>query len=74
MNKLPNIIGIIFAVWFALTSWLWTYNAALVISYPFGLISLLILLFSASKYGKVTIKYLLLAGFITSILAILMYR
>lgn len=77
MNKLPkylNIIGVVFAVWFALTSWLWTYNSALIISYPFGLVSMLVLLFSPSKYGKVTMKWLLIIGFIISISAILLYR
>lgn len=33
------LLGLMAAIWFALTSWLWAYWAALVISYPFGLIS-----------------------------------
>lgn len=35
-------IGIITAIWFALTGMLWTYFACLIIAYPFGLTSFLI--------------------------------
>lgn len=41
----------IFALWFALMGVAWTYNAALVIAYPFGLLSLLIWL-QIKKDGK----------------------
>ncbi|WP_316794662.1 hypothetical protein [Pedobacter frigoris] len=72
--KILNIAGVVFALWFAVTAWLWTYNGALYISYPFGLISLLILLFSPSKYGKKIMKYSLAIGFIVSMMALLFYR
>jgi hypothetical protein len=34
--------GIVTAIWFAWTGMVWTYNAALLIAYPIGLISYLI--------------------------------
>lgn len=35
------ILGLLFAIWFALTAWVWPYYANLFISLPFGLLSLL---------------------------------
>ena len=32
-------LGLLCAVWFALTGMAWTYNAALLIAYPIGLLS-----------------------------------
>lgn len=74
VDKIPNILGVIFAVWFMLTSWIWTYWGALYISYPVGLLSLLILLFSSNKYAKPTIKIILTAGFIISAVALILIR
>jgi len=74
LYKILNIIGIVFALWFALTSWSWIYYMALIISYPFGLISLLIFFFSPAKYGKEIIKFLLAIGLIVSMIALLSYR
>lgn len=74
VDKIPNIIGVIFAVWFLLTSWIWTYWGALYISYPVGLLSLLILLFSSNQYAKQTIKIILIAGFIVSATALILIR
>lgn len=38
-NDIFFILGLITALWFALTSYIWAYWAAVVISYPFGIIS-----------------------------------
>jgi len=69
-----NILGIIFGAWFLLTSWNWTFNAALYISYPIGLMSLLMLLFSPYQWGKKSMRVLLILGLITSITALMLYR
>lgn len=69
-----NMLGIIFGIWFLLTSWIWTYFGALYISYPIGLISLIILIFSPTNYGKSVIKILLIAGLFTSALALVLYK
>jgi hypothetical protein len=74
MEKGLNFLGIIFSIWFLLTGWIWTYNAALYISYPIGIIALLILIFSPLPWGKKTIKALLLIGFILSITALMLYK
>ncbi|UPT67668.1 MAG: hypothetical protein M0D57_03070 [Sphingobacteriales bacterium JAD_PAG50586_3] len=34
--------ALLFALWFALTAWLWTYLANLVISLPMGIISIIL--------------------------------
>lgn len=41
-NDILFYLGLIFAIWFAWTGMAWTYNAALFIAYPFGLISFII--------------------------------
>lgn len=38
-NDILFYISLLFAVWFAWTGMVWTYNAALFISYPIGIIS-----------------------------------
>ncbi|SER81285.1 hypothetical protein [Pedobacter rhizosphaerae] len=74
MEKALNFLGIIFSIWFLLTAWVWTYNAALFISYPIGIIALLILIFSSSRWGKKVIKTILLIGFIASTAALFLYK
>lgn len=74
MYKVLNIFGVIFAIWFALTSWAWLYYIALYISYPFGVISLLIDFYSPFSYAKSTIKIILYIGLAVSIAALLAYR
>ena len=41
-NNILFWIGLITAIWFAFTGFVWAYWIALVFAYPFGLISLLI--------------------------------
>jgi hypothetical protein len=68
-----NIIALVCAIWFVLTSWFWTYFAALIISYPVGMIGIIFW-----RLGKHTDKKLLntitgwtfLAGLITSVAAL----
>lgn len=69
-----NVLGIILGIWFLLTSWIWTYFGALYISYPIGLISLAILIFSPTNYGKSAIKIILIAGLFTSTLSLVLYK
>ncbi|TCD28617.1 hypothetical protein EZ456_04305 [Pedobacter psychrodurus] len=77
MNKTEkglNLLAIIFSVWFVLTSWMWSSYAALFISYPFGIVSLLMLVFSPYSWGKKLIKILLITGLALSMAALLLYR
>jgi predicted small integral membrane protein len=39
-NDFLFYLSLIFAIWFASTGMVWTYNAALFIAYPVGIISL----------------------------------
>lgn len=41
-NDVFFYLGLLCAVWFALMGFVWTYNAALVIAYPVGLLSLVL--------------------------------
>lgn len=41
-NDILFYISLLFAVWFAWTGMVWTYNAALFISYPIGIISFIL--------------------------------
>lgn len=41
-NNLLFYVGMVMAIWFALTAWTWTYLICLFISYPFGVISFII--------------------------------
>jgi hypothetical protein len=65
--------GIITAIWFASTGIFWTYWAALIISYPVGLISLLICikLKSENRVRTKFIPIILTAGLILSLLALI---
>ena len=72
--KSINVLGVISAVWFTLTSWIWTYWGALYIAYPFGLLSLLIFLFCPEIFAKKLIKIILIIGLIISLLALILYR
>lgn len=74
MYKVLNVLGVLFAIWFALTSWAWLYYIALYISYPFGVISLLIYLYSPYSYAKSAIKVILCIGLAVSIVALLAYK
>ncbi|CAN5875332.1 hypothetical protein BH11BAC7_BH11BAC7_11840 [soil metagenome] len=44
-------VALICAIWFLLTSWFWVYYANVFISFPFGLLSL-ILWYKGKKIGK----------------------
>nr|WP_315247105.1 hypothetical protein [uncultured Flavobacterium sp.] len=41
-NDILFYISLLLAVWFAWTGMIWTYNAALFISYPMGIISFIL--------------------------------
>lgn len=41
-NDILFLLGICFAIWFALTAMLWTYWIALIVAYPIGILSFII--------------------------------
>lgn len=62
-------LGVIFALWFALTAWVWAYFMALFIAYPFGLMAYLIRrsLRSDERPRNNLISGILIAGLIFSV-------
>mgnify|MGYP007043343979 CR=1 FL=1 len=69
-------VGLICAIWFALTGWLWLYWGALIIAYPFGLIAFIIWLVLRKKDEKRAdwLYMILLLGFGVSLMALSMYK
>lgn len=77
-NKWYTYLAMVFAIWFALTSWYWSYLANIFISYPFGLAGLA-LYYIGRKYSPENrlnkkVLIVLLAGWISSALSILFFR
>lgn len=71
-NDLLFYLAMLFAIWFAWTGMVWTYLAALVIAYPFGIISLLIWL-SIKKENRKRTKWIprvLAVGLILSLIVL----
>lgn len=68
-------ISLVCAAWFLITSWLWTYLANVIISFPFGLIALYLwhkgTQIDANKTRLKFTKYILIAGAVISIVALL---
>jgi hypothetical protein len=67
-------IGLIFAIWFALTSCFWTYFGALFISYPFGIVSYILwrqLKTENKKYKSIPI--ILSIGLVLSVIVLMYY-
>ncbi|HRI79116.1 MAG TPA: hypothetical protein PLR06_06215 [Cyclobacteriaceae bacterium] len=70
-----NIAALICAIWFLLTSWLWTYGMNLFISYPVGLLGLFFWnkdkqTDPESRLSRISFM-LLLAGLAISLMALL---
>jgi hypothetical protein len=73
--KLYYLFAIICGTWFLVTSWIWVYFANLIISYPIGLIGLLLWwrgkkLNPGSKANQIAL-WLLIAGLVISITALI---
>jgi len=73
-NEILFYLGVICAVWFAWTGMVWTYNTALIIAYPIGLISFILwrLIKYENKRRTKVIPIILTIGLILS-LTILSY-
>ncbi len=72
-KKIMFWLGILTAAWFAFLGFFWTFNAALIIAYPIGLISLVIWLILRKDHrsrNKVIIA-ILLTGLVISLTALL---
>lgn len=73
-NDILFYISLLFAVWFAWTGMVWTYNAALFISYPIGIISFVLWTIIKNENRKRT-KYIpiILTIGLTLSLSVLVY-
>lgn len=71
-------VALVLAVWFALTSWMWFWLFNLIFSYPFGLVALALWWLGRKQNATNKINravfWILMAGWISSILAILMFK
>lgn len=77
-NDVKFVVAMLSALWFTASAYIWVYFFAIIFSYPFGLISLL-LWYNLRKEQDSRAKYILLLliiGFVISMSAILflMYR
>ena len=72
-NDWIALISFLLAVWFSLVGSVWVYGAALVIAYPFGIISFVLWRFFLEGEHKESklIPTILSLGFILSILVLL---
>jgi hypothetical protein len=72
-NDWIALISFLLAVWFSLAGSVWVYGAALVIAYPFGIISFVLWRFFLQGEHKESklIPTILSLGFILSILVLL---
>ncbi len=72
-NDWIALISLLLAVWFSLAGSVWVYGAALVIAYPFGIISFVLWRFFLEGEHKESklIPTILSLGFILSILVLL---
>lgn len=73
--KLYYLFSIICGTWFLVTSWVWAYFANLIISYPVALLGLFLWsrgkkLNPGSRANKIAL-WLLIAGFVISIIALI---
>jgi len=77
-SKWYTKLAMVFAIWFALTSWLWTYLMNIFISYPFGVIALLLFLKERKRDPQNVLNnrvlLVLIAGWIISIVAAVVIR
>jgi hypothetical protein len=66
------------AIWFALTSWIWIWLFAIFFSYPIGLIALFLWLYERRKNPENSMNsrvlWILIAGWISSILAMTIFK
>lgn len=76
LGNIVFALSLIFAIWFLLTAYVWVYLAALIISYPFGLLSLL-MWFYLKKDGKKRNNAIIIVlglGLTLSLVALLLIR
>jgi hypothetical protein len=73
-NTIFFIMGLIFALWFALTAWFWVYLVNLFYSYPVGLLGLCcwLIIRNENKMRTKIIPIVLLIG-LTASLAFLVF-
>jgi hypothetical protein len=71
-------VALVCAIWFAITGWIWARLFAIFFSYPLGLTALLLYLFERKKNPENSLNnkilWILIAGWIVSILAMLLFR
>jgi hypothetical protein len=77
-NKWYTWVALVFAIWFALTSWLWAWLLNIFLSYPFGLAALIIYFIGrkhapGNKLNRAVLIILAL-GWLSSIVSALLIR
>ncbi len=75
-NDILFIISLIFALWFTSTGYIWVYGLALIIFYPFALISYLIWrkLRKDGRKRNQAIPVIIITGLAISIISLLLTR
>ncbi len=76
-TKWYTILALILAIWFVLTSWLWVWVLNLFISFPIGLVALILYFVGrrqspGSRLNKIVL-ILLIAGFCSSVITIFLF-
>ena len=73
-----NVIGLVCAIWFLLTGWIWAYLICVVVSYPFAIIALFLCRAGKKLAPGATLNRIawgvLIAGSVLSITALFLYR
>lgn len=77
-NKWTTILALAFAVWFALTGWIWTSLINIFVGYPVGLAALILYRKERKRVPSDRLNnwvlIVLIAGWLISIFAILLYK
>lgn len=76
-NSRNDIVALFFAIWFLLTSWMWTYFANLMFSFPVGIMGFFLWKKAndsnpGTLLNKVTLG-IYIAGVVASIAALFLY-
>jgi hypothetical protein len=75
-NKWYTYLALVFAIWFALSSWIWVYLFNVFFSYPFGAVAILLYFFEKKRnpgnYLNKWVLIILIAGWLSSLVVMLL--